>query len=221
MAKVEIEFQLVSGVKVHICMNSQFVTLQTTTSTATIILGNCKAFWLKWKFCLLPSSLLHTLVFSQSGFVFSQGLTAPGHEVIREEGQRGTFLHLLEHCVVFTLSSFEKKHYYSTPFRKCSSSSMAQARPYSTLSRGSNSLICLGPHHPLLGSGLKFSPTPSTAPPQTMPGSLGKFTLNLTDFHPCPKDKEKWTFNRSLAIFPRELNHYEKLCLSKSEPCNK
>lgn len=43
-ANVEIEFLLVSGVKVHMCMNSQSVPLQTTTSTATIMLGNCKAF---------------------------------------------------------------------------------------------------------------------------------------------------------------------------------
>lgn len=204
------------------CTNSQFVTLQITTSTATIILGNCKASGLKWTFCLLPSFLLHThtrifpvwfCLFTRSNCSWPWGHRGrrAARDIFAPFGTLPWFSH----------SPFEKKHYYSTPFRKYSSSSRAQVRPYSALSRGSISCVCLGAHHPLLGSGLKFSPTPSTAPPQTTSGSLGKFTLNLTDFHPCPKDKEKWTFKRSLAIFPRELNHYEKLRLSKSEPCNK
>ena len=89
----------------------------------------------------------------------------------------------------------------------------AQASPHSS-QRRVHSPTGFGAPLPTLGEQAQMLPHPRFCPSMSTPDSLGKLTLKVRDFQFGPrrqkKKKKKLTSNRFLAIFSRELNHYEK-----------
>ena len=98
----------------------------------------------------------------------------------------------------------------------------AQASPHSSRRRV-HSPTGFGAPPPTLGEQAQMLPHPHFCPSTSTPDSLGKFTVKVRDlqFGPRRQKKKKLTSNRFLAIFSRELNHYEKSEVSQDELLNK
>ena len=64
-------------------------------------------------------------------------------------------------------------------------------------------------------------PKPRCCPSTSTPDSSGKLTLKARDFQFGPRRQKNLTSNRFLAIFSRELNHYEKSDVSSDQLFNK
>lgn len=112
------------------------------------------------------------------------------HRNTGKEESWGRFCTFLHSASVFTLYSLRRSNIAEQRFE--SNPVLARSTHLQSIfGGGSISPICFRSASPTLGRELKFSSTPSAAPPQTTSGLLDKLTLNVTDYHLSPIKQRK------------------------------